>query len=215
MPMPTRQAAALTRIAAGDDRTRYDGVAITLHWATALLVVIQFLLAEFWGFAERPTRHGMIVAHMSFGILLSVVIVARIAWRLTPGHSVEDAATGLIELASKAVHYALYALLVIQAALGFVLRWSGNQAMSFFGLLIPPPFAPFSKPAHHLVGAAHDWAGWTIIILACGHAAAALFHHYILRDDVLWRMLPGVRARRAAAQAPDARAATTRLGDRR
>jgi cytochrome b561 len=102
------------------------------------------------------------------------------------------------------VHYLLYGLLVVQVALGFVLRWSGNEAMSFFGLLIPPPFAPFSKPAHELVGEAHNWIGWTIIILAGGHAGAALFHHFVLRDNVLWRMLPGLRARRAEAELPDA-----------
>lgn len=211
--MTTRLAAEATRIAAGDDRVRYDGFAMALHWATALLVAAQFLLAELWGFAARPARHDMIVAHMSLGILLALVVATRIAWRLTPGHRVRDAAAGWVELASKSVHYILYALLVTQAVLGFVLRWSGNEAMSFFGLLIPPPFAPFPKPAHHLVGAAHDWVGWTIVILACGHAAAALFHHCVLRDDVLWRMLPGINARRAEAQAPDARAAMRRQRD--
>jgi cytochrome b561 len=188
------------RIAAGDDRVRYDGFAMTLHWATVLLVVLQFVLAELWGFAARPTRQGMIVAHMSFGILLTLVLIVRTGWRLTPGHRVQDATTGLVRLAARAVHYLLYALLAAQAVLGFVLRWSGNEAMSFFGLLIPPPFAPFSKPAHELIGDAHNWIGWAIVILAAGHAAAALFHHYVLRDDVLWRMLPERRAGRAEAR---------------
>lgn len=210
--MTTRIAAEATRVAAGDDRVRYDSFAMALHWMTAALVLIEFLLAEFWGFAARPTRHGMIVAHMSFGILLSLVIVVRIAWRVIPGHRVRDATAGLIEFASKSVHYVLYALLAIQAVLGFVLRWSGNEAMSFFGLLIPPPFAPFSKPAHHVVAEAHNWIGWTIIILVAGHAAAALFHHYVLHDDILWRMLPGIHARQAEAQATDAPAASRRAG---
>ena len=197
-----RPALAATRVAAGDDRTRYDDFAVTLHWLTVLLVLAQFALAELWDLAERPTRHVMIVTHMSFGILLAVVLVVRIAWRLTPGHRVRPAATGRVELASEAVHYLLYGLLAAEAVLGFVLRWSGDEAMSFFGLPIPPPFAPFSKPAHHLVGEAHDVVGWTIIVVAAGHAAAALFHHFRLRDDVLWRMLPGRRARRAEARAP-------------
>lgn len=180
-----------TRIAAGDDRTRYDTIAITLHWLTVALVLIQFGLAELWGYFPRAPRHLMIVAHMSFGILLTLVVVARIAWRLAPGHQVSAAASGPAEVAAKAVHYLLYGLLCVQAALGFVLRWSGNEGMSFFGLLLPPPFAPFSKPAHALVGDAHNWVGWTIIVLAAGHAAAALFHHFVLSDDVLRRMLPG------------------------
>jgi cytochrome b561 len=193
---------AATRIAAGDDRTRYDTLSILLHWATTVLVVTQFALAELWDFAAKPTKHLMITAHMSFGILLTIVIVVRIAWRLTPGHKVRQAAVGWVEAASKGVHYLLYALLATEAVLGFVLRWSGNEAMSFFGILIPPPFPAFSKPAHHLVGDVHNWIAWTIIILAVGHASAALFHHYVLRDNLLWRMLPGQHAERQEAQTP-------------
>jgi cytochrome b561 len=61
-----------------------------------------------------------------------------------------------VELASKSVHSLLYGLLAAQVVLGFLLRWSGNQAMSLFGLLIPPLIAPFSKSANQLVGEAHN-----------------------------------------------------------
>jgi cytochrome b561 len=74
-----------------------------------------------------------------------------------------------------------------------VLRWAGNESMSFFGLLMPPPFAPFSKSTHHLIGDLHELNGWAIIVLAAVHAAAALYHHYVLRDQVLSRMLPSAR----------------------
>ncbi|HQT76391.1 MAG TPA: cytochrome b [Rhodopila sp.] len=191
---------AATQIAAGDDRTRYDEFSIALHWLTVVLVLTQFALSQIWGFFPRPTRHVLIVAHMSFGITLAAVVAVRIIWRVTPGHRVRSAVVGWVELASKAVHYLLYALLVAEAVLGFVLRWSGHEAMSFFGLQIPPPFAPFSKPAHEFVGDLHSFVGWSIIVVAACHAAAALFHHFVLRDDVLMRMLPGRHARRAEAQ---------------
>jgi len=183
------------RIASGDDGTRYDSVAIALHWTTAILVIVQFVLGVTWDWFERPTRHLMIVAHMSLGIILTAVIVARIAWRLMPGHQVPPAVSGRVEMASKAVHYLLYAMLVAEAILGFVTRWSGNEAMSFFGLLIPPPFAPFTKSTHHLIGEIHQWNGWAIVILAFGHAMAALYHHYVRHDRVLSRMLPARGAR--------------------
>ena len=181
-----------------DDQTQYDAFTIALHWATAGLVVLQFVLAETWGFPNRPTRHLMIVMHMSFGILLSAVLIARIAWRLTRGRHLPPAASGWVELASNAVHYLLYTLLVAEAVLGFLFRWSGDEAMSFFGLLIPSPFPPFSKAAHHIMADAHNYIGWIIVILAAGHAAAALFHHYVLRDGVLRRILPGGRAQEGA-----------------
>lgn len=182
-----------TRIVAGDDRTTYDRTSIALHWLTAVLVLTQFVLAQIWGFVPRPTKHLLIVAHMSFGILSTAVLLLRILWRLSPRHQTPPASTGWIELAAKAVHDLLYTLLIPVAVLGFVLRWSGNESMSFFGLQINPPFAPFSKTTHHNVGEAHELVGWAIVVLAAFHAAAALFHHFIVHDNVLVRMLPHLK----------------------
>jgi cytochrome b561 len=186
-----READAATRVLAGDDGTNYDRVAVALHWTTAALVVAQMLLAQLWGAFDRPTRHLLIVGHMSLGIILAAVIVARLVWRWIPGHQVPAVGGSIVQLASKAVHYLLYLLLAAQAVLGFLLRWSGGEAMSFFGLAIPSPFAPLSRAAHHQIGEFHEKVGWAIIILAVGHAGAALYHHYVLRDRVLLRMLPG------------------------
>jgi cytochrome b561 len=180
-----------TRIAVGPSQTRYDDVAITLHWLTAILVVAQFALAETWGFFDRPFRHDLIVTHTSFGMLLTVVIVARIAWRSIIGHQVSPANAGWLQVASKAAHYLLYVLLAGEVILGLVLGFTGKSgAISFFGLLIPSPLAPLSRESRHLIGEAHEWIAWAIIILATGHALAALFHHYVLKDGLLSRMLP-------------------------
>jgi cytochrome b561 len=187
---------AATRVAAGDDRTRYDGFAMALHWATVFLVLANFVLALSWGGFPRPTRHLMVVTHMSFGVLLSVIVPLRIVWRLIPGHQTPPVVSGAVELASKAAHYLLYAMLLAEAVLGFVLRWSGGEAMSFFGLSLPPLIPTVSRPTHHLIGELHEWNGWAIVILAAGHAAAALFHHFVVRDRVLVRMLPLARQRR-------------------
>jgi cytochrome b561 len=189
---PTDAFDAATRIAAGDDKTRYDGVSVALHWTTAALVLLQFLLSQFWGAFGRPTHHVMVVAHMSFGILLAAVVLFRIIWRLMPNHRVPPITVGWMEIASRGVHYLLYALLAAEAVLGFILRWAGAEAMSFFGILIPPPFAPWSRAAHHQVGEFHEKIGWAIVIIALGHAAAALWHHFAKHDRVLMRMAPWI-----------------------
>jgi cytochrome b561 len=198
----SRAAVEVVRVAASDDRTRYDHITIGLHWLTVILVLAQLGTSQLWDFTAKPTKHLMIVSHMSFGILLGAIVIARIIWRFLPGHQVRAADVGWTEALAKGVQYLLYALLLVQPVLGFILRWSGNEAMSFFGLQLPPPFAPFSKDAHRFVGEAHNWVGWAIILVAFGHALAALFHHFALRDDVLWRMLPGERARRETERAP-------------
>jgi cytochrome b561 len=182
-----------TRIAAGDDGSNYDSVAIALHWATATLVVVQFALGQTWGWFSRPTHHFMVVTHMSFGILLAAVVIARLLWRFAFHHQVASLESGLVRIASATVHYVLYALLLTEAALGFLSRWEGNEAMVFFGLQIPGPFTGAGRDVAHQLEEIHNWVGWTIVVLALAHAAAALYHHYVLKDRVLKRMLPAAR----------------------
>ena len=215
--MMTRPVAEATRIAAGDDRLRYDGFEMLFHWATAVLVVTLYLLAQAWGFLQRgtPVRLELQALHVSLGLLLTAVIVLRVLWRLGPGRRVLPATTGLVEIASQAVHYVLYGLLVVVIGLGFCFRWAQHDPLSFFGLFtIPSPY-PVAKDQANLIGDAHYWVGTAIIILAGGHAGAALFHHFFLHDDVLWRMLPGRRARRAKHDLRDSRTVAQELPSRR
>lgn len=184
---------AATRVIAGDDGMTYDSVSITLHWATALLVLFQFGSAISWDYFAKPTQQAMQSLHISLGVLLAVVIVARIVWREIPGHQVSSLTIGWVRIASKAVHYLLYLLIVAQVVSGFVFRWAQGHPVAFFGLGIPAPFEALSRPQRHIIHAVHEYLGWTIVIIAFAHALAALYHHYALRDRVLGRMLPPAR----------------------
>jgi cytochrome b561 len=183
-----------TRILAGDDKTNYDNVAIALHWVTALLVVVQFLLAVTWDEFPRDTRENLQGVHVSLGVLLTAVVVARIIWRLMPSHQRAAIVSGWVKLASKAVHYLLYVLLVVQAGLGFAWRWGQGHDVAFFGLFaIPGPYGALARPTRHLLAEFHEKVGWAIVIIAFGHALAALYHHCRLHDRVLGRMFPPAR----------------------
>ena len=189
-----------TRIAAGDDKTNYDNAAITLHWLTALLVVVQFAMAETWDYFAKPTREVMESTHVSLGLLLAMVILTRIVWRLIPGHQRSSIVSGWVEIASKAVHYVLYLLLVTQAALGFGWRWAQGHPVGFFGLFgIPGPYGELDRATRHTFHDLHTFVGWSIVIIAFAHALAALYHHYFLKDRVLGRMLPLARRSEPAA----------------
>ena len=186
---------AATRAIAGDDGSSYDRASIWLHWITAVLVFANFLLAVTWDWFAKPTRQLMEQTHMSLGVLLAAAIVVRLAWRWLPGHQVASLESGWIRLASKATHYLLYALLVAEAVLGFTFRWGAGRPMAFFGTAIPPLIGEVGRPLVRELREFHEWIGWTIAILALLHAAAALYHHYVLKDRVLVRMLPGAARR--------------------
>lgn len=179
-----------TRIAAGDDGSRYDRASIWLHWATAVLVVVQFALAQTWDWFSKTTASDMQSIHVSLGVLLAAVIITRLGWRFMPGHQISSLETGWVKLASRIVHLLLYALIVGEVGLGFAFRWSQGHAVQFFGLGIASPFGQFSKAARHQLHTLHEYVAWAIIILALAHALAALYHHYVVKDRVLVRMLP-------------------------
>jgi cytochrome b561 len=95
----------------------------------------------------------------------------------------------MIRLAHLA-HWGLYALLLALVPLGFAIRWSGNHPLSFFGLIDIPAAFRLARPNARSARELHELAANILMALAGLHAAAALFHQYVLRDGVLARMLP-------------------------
>ena len=188
-----------TRVATGDDGTSYNSVAIALHWTTALLVLTQFLTAFIWDWFPRETRETLEGLHTSLGVLLTVVIVARVVWRLMPGHQVSSLEAGWVKIASRSVHYLLYLMLIVQAGLGLVIGWAAGHPIHVFGLPIPGPIGRLDRPIRHELREIHEWLGYSIVIVAFGHALAALYHHYALHDRVLGRMFPPARRSEPAA----------------
>ncbi|MDR3473671.1 MAG: cytochrome b [Devosia sp.] len=174
---------------------RYDRVTIGFHWLTAALVVLLFGSSWLWDHVPRDLqwRRPLEDVHVSFGIAFAAVILGRIVWRWVRGRKL-PADAGLQGLLSKLVHFALYGLLILQVGLGFGLRWMQGEDFSFFGLFsIPQLFAP-DRPLAHTLQELHSLTGWAIVILAAGHAVAALYHHYVARDGVLKRMIPAREA---------------------
>ena len=175
-------------------RASYDPVTIALHWLTVALVVVLFGTAWIWNNTPRDWHwHPPLeFAHVSFGILFAAVIVVRLVWRALKGRSLPSAERGLVALAAQTVHSVLYMLLALQVVLGFSLRLFQGEAFSFFGLFsIPDPLTQ-SRATAHLLEQMHNFFGWAIIYAALAHAAAALFHHFVLRDRVLGRMVPAI-----------------------
>ena len=195
--MTDTRLAEATQILAGEDGSlrgteRYDGMTMTLHWITAILVLTLFSLAHVWSFFphDGPAQIMMQTMHVSLGVILAAVLVVRLVWRPFLGRRLPPTSTGFTEIAAKGMHYLLYGLLIAMVIAGFGKRWVRGHGVEFFGSSIPSPLAldPSWRPAFNWV---HHWGAWAIIILAGLHAVAALFHHYAMRDGVLRRMLPG------------------------
>ncbi|MGK3114345.1 cytochrome b [Candidatus Pantoea formicae] len=178
-------------------RQSYDAFSMTLHWITAFGVIFLFASAHIWEQLEKGTslRKGLQAWHISFGILLALVMIVRPLWRFycqRQSHLAVAPAenSALMRIMAHAVHGLLYLLLFTQVVLGFLFRWSQQEPFSFFGLFDVPTFIHVDTALRHTLAGLHNNVAWALIVLAGAHAVAALLHHYVLRDNVLRRMLP-------------------------
>ncbi len=168
---------------------RYDATTIALHWTTAVLVGTLWIMGQTIDFWPRGAlRVDYRSVHMTLGVLLGAVLLARLAWRASRGAHVPAEGPRLAALAAKAVHWALYALVCTTIALGLLTAFA--QGDSVFGLLTLPSFAAGDRAIPRALFDWHSLAATTVLIVAGLHAAAALGHHYLLRDRTLRRMLP-------------------------
>jgi len=166
----------------------YDRRTILLHWLTAGLVVALWGIAQIIDvFPNGPLRVDARSVHITLGVALIVVLITRIAWRAGRGRRLEPAESGILGLAAILVHYLLYGLLIAELCLGLANVWVRGD--SLFNLVTVPAFDPTDKALRSTIGELHGTIATVILIVAGLHAAAALFHHYVLRDGVLRRML--------------------------
>lgn len=187
MSQPTLDAAGRRAIAL----EYYDTATLVFHWLTALLVVVLFGTSWAWNVFvphDYPRRHVLEAAHISFGILFAALIVVRAVWRWTGSRHIAPV-PGLPGVLSRIMYTTLYTLMALDTVTGFVLRWVQGEEFSFFGLFSIPNLIGRNRAFEDPVHAWHNWIAWAIIILAAGHACAALVHHYVLKDKVLERML--------------------------
>jgi cytochrome b561 len=176
-------------------RPPFDTLTITLHWTTVLVVLTLFGSGLLYGqVEERSWAPLLLQIHRSLGVTISTLTVFRLLWRVTGARfpAFPASMTPLHQLGARLSEYALYALLLIQPATGLAQTLLRGHRFEVFAWSIPPLVARDVG----LVGifrTAHEIGAWCLFALAGLHAAAALVHHFILRDDVLEAMAPAFR----------------------
>ncbi|WP_445191539.1 cytochrome b [Sphingomonas sp. Tas61C01] len=173
--------------------TSYSRVAIALHWSMAVLIIANLFIGLFGDAIETLLGGSPFPLHKSIGLTVLALALFRIAWRLThkpPPLTAAD--TGRLEhRLAGGVHLLLYALMVVMPMSGWIMSSAGKSPLGWFGLFSVPKFAVTrADPIVGASGATHHYLGYLMAALVIGHIAAALRHHFLLRDGVLRRMLP-------------------------
>jgi cytochrome b561 len=171
----------------------YGAVPRMMHWITVALVILAWFLGQFGDvFPKGAAREASLFVHISAGLTVVGILVLRLCWRLAdPPPPNEHTALGAwLDRAGQLTHYTLYALLIAVPISGILVQFARGNALPLFGLTeIASPWTADRAFARSVKGN-HELIANALIILAAFHAAAALVHHWVLRDRTLRRMLP-------------------------
>ena len=171
----------------------YTITARTLHWVTASLVLftlpLGLVIANDWG---GPLQDRLYDLHRSIGALIIPIILVRAVYRFGhPPAPLPDDIPPFQQLAAKATHWALYALLIVQPFVGWIGTSAYRAPIVVFGLFELPPIWPEDRAFSDRVLFLHSLIGLAIAGLLAAHIGAALQHHFVRRDRILWRMITG------------------------
>ncbi|WP_045442817.1 cytochrome b561 [Citrobacter sp. S-77] len=173
---------------------KYSGLQIGIHWLVFLLVIATYCAMELRGFAPRSYRPWFNMVHVSCGITILVLMVARLLVRLKyPAPPIvpkpKPMMTGMAHLG----HLIIYLLFIVLPVIGLVMLYNRGNPWIAFGIVMPHA----AEANFDMVDMLKSWhvtlakLGYFVIGL---HAAAALMHHYFWKDNTLLRMMPRKRS---------------------
>ena len=176
----------------------YDAPSRAFHWLTAIAVTVAFILGpEGFGRLMRqgidPATRSDIVWHESLGLLVLGLTVLRLLWLAVRPAAPEIPMSSVMRLSGKMVHWSLWALLLATPVTAFLALGSELHPLTLLGGLRIDNMPLIKGSAIAKLadwGDVHQFLGDAIVWLAGLHAAAAIYHHMILKDGVLLTMIP-------------------------
>ena len=172
---------------------RYDATLRTLHWAMAAIIIAAIALGVVAAFLTPGTspRVEILTIHKSLGMTALVLIVLRVAWRVSVGAPPYSASLGLpSRIGAHAAHIALYALMIAMPVSGYIDSVIGGHPTSWFGLFDWPGLIARNDALARAAGVVHYRLAWALGAALALHLVAVAWHAWVTRDDVFARMGP-------------------------
>ena len=178
-----------------DSRSGYGLISIVIHWISAALILFLFGLGIYMvdlGYYD-DWYHKAPELHISLGLVVLLLMFARVIWRIVNPTPEELSAKRAQNVVAKLVKLGLYAFIFIVLISGYLMTTAEGQPASMFNLIHFPVFIELSSQNVDLAGELHEYLAWGIVLLVALHVAGALFHHFIIRDRTLVRMLKPIK----------------------
>lgn len=175
----------------------YDTTARIFHWVTALLIVAQMSTGFYMTRLDFSTWKMRVYGwHGSIGIALAALVVTWLIWRMRNRPPPFPPSAWVEQIAARASHAALFALLVLLPVFGFLGATGRGLPIHLMGGAEVRPPVELSDATGEALLSVHSALAWTLTIVAAVHVLAALYHHFARRDGILQRMIPSLRPRR-------------------
>jgi cytochrome b561 len=169
-------------------RIRHTVLTRVLHWLTAALV-FTMLMIGFVMVNSLGDYATLVVVHKSLGAVTLVVVLVRVANRLTHRAPGLPATVGAVERKLVvATEMSLYALLVAQPLVGWAMVSASGRPVMVFGSVRLPSIAPFGADLFSVLRQAHSLIAFALVVTITAHISAVLLHSLVLHDGMLSRM---------------------------
>lgn len=191
----------------------YDVVSRTFHWLVVALVLVQIGIALVLpAILPKSVEDGITAWHLATGSTILVVMLLRLAWRLT--HPMPPAPADLrpaLRVLARGTHWAFYLVLILLPLLGWLAANAYGATPQLLGLIPLPRLLAPNQPVAETIGAVHKTVAMLLLVLIALHVSGVLYHVLVKRDGLIQRMLPGRLWRtsgRGAGQCGGARKST-------
>jgi cytochrome b561 len=176
---------------------RWGHVSQFLHWLIVVLLIVQVTLASIADDLPLGMKKlAMLARHKSVGITILGLVVLRLLWRwMNPTPELPDTLKPHERVLANLTHAGLYILLFAMPLSGWMMSSARGFPVSWFGFIQLPDLVPKNKPLYDVLLETHETLAWALYTIVFLHVVAALKHHFMLKDNVLRRMLPFTKIR--------------------
>lgn len=156
-----------------------------IHWVMSIMIITMLLV----GYFMQGMPALVYNLHKSTGMLLLGLLCIRLVMRLKSQYpELPETTPQIVKFIAKANVLGLYLAMFIMPLSGFLMSTLSGHAVPFFGLFEISSFTTY-KPLAYTCHKIHEICPIIFIALITAHIAGGLFHHFILKDNVLRRML--------------------------
>ena len=175
----------------GNTRQQWGLVSIFIHWLTALAVPGLFALGVWMVELDYYSTwyHRAPDIHRSIGMLLLILTLFRLLWTWFNQKPLKlETHTRLEQKLAAMAHVGLYVLLLFVMFSGYMISTAEGEGVTVFNWFTVPASVHGMENQADIAGAIHKYLAYGLIALVVLHAAAAIKHHLIDRDQTLTRM---------------------------